>query len=110
MENGEIEDDKISASSEYNANHGPDRSRLNIQINGDKIEPGQLKQVMPTQWLQIDLGGQYTKVTRVATQGRNSYEQWVKSYKLQYGHDRVNFQYYRGEGETTDKVIHDEFT
>jgi len=46
------------------------------------------------------------KVTRVATQGRYSvYNQWVTKYKLQYSDDGVNFQYYKEQGQTTDKVI-----
>ena len=56
------------------------------------------------QWLEVDLGSQYIKVTRVATQGRNDYPQWVTKYKLQYSNDGVNFQYYREQGKTVDKV------
>ena len=49
--------------------------------------------------MQIDLGNQHTKVTRVATQGRNAaYSQWVTKYKLQYSDDGVNFQYYQENG------------
>ena len=38
------------------------------------------------------------EVTRLATQGRNGYSQWVTKYKLQYSDDGVNFQYYWEHG------------
>lgn len=48
-----------------------------------------------THWLQIDLRDRSIRITRVATQGRYSYDQWVTMYQLQYGDDEVTFQYYR---------------
>ena len=110
MENGEIDNEQLTASSKYDANHGPDRSRLNIQINGAKKGAWAAETSDDNQWLQIDLGSEYTKVTRVATQGRYNYEQWVKSYKLQYGHDERNLHYYRENGQTEDKVMHNKCT
>ena len=55
--------------------------------------------------LQVDLSSIYTRVTRVATQGRNGHgPQRVTKYKLQYGNDGESFQYYRARGQSTDKV------
>ena len=54
------------------------------------------------QWLQVDLGNQYTKATRVATQGREYSSYRVTEYKLQYSNDGVNVQYYKEQN--TDKV------
>jgi len=59
------------------------------------------------QWLQVDLRTEYSiaVVTRVKTQGRRGYRQWVTKYKIQYSHDGgETSQYYRDEGQTTDKV------
>ena len=56
------------------------------------------------QWLQIDLGNKHTKVTGLATQGRNGYGQWVTKYKVQYSDDGVNFQYYTEQGQVGIKV------
>jgi len=45
-----------------------------------------------------------SKVRRVATKGYNGKNQYVKKYKLQFSDDGVNFQYYKEQGQTTDKV------
>lgn len=51
------------------------------------------------QWFQVALGD-WTKVTRVCTQGRLNGGNWVTKYKLQYGYDRVFYKEYKEEGET----------
>jgi len=56
------------------------------------------------QWLQIDLGDPYSRVTGVTTQGRNGHNQWVTKYKLQYSDDGVNFKNYNDPGQTAAKV------
>ncbi|KAL9957479.1 hypothetical protein ACROYT_G039117 [Oculina patagonica] len=99
MESGLITDQQITASSERNANHAAIQGRLhNTREHGDWTAD----ENDANQWLQIDLIGQYI-VTRVATQGSNEHDQWVTKYKLQYGDDSDNFQYYRTQGQTTDK-------
>ena len=98
MENGAISDGQIIASSQLGANHGA-KGRLHCKSGSWSAGKNALHQ-----WLQVDLGSQYTKVTRVATQGRIYPAQWVTKYKLQYSNDGVNFQYYRGPGQTVDKV------
>lgn len=57
------------------------------------------------EWLQVDLR-ERTSVTRVAAQGRTCPYccQWVSKYKLQYNDDGVTFQYYKEQGQITDKV------
>ena len=104
METGAISDAQISASSEWDANHAAKQGRLHFQAVPGKAGSWSAKANNVNQWLQIDLGNQRTKVTRVATQGRNAYSQWVTKYKLQYSDDGVNFRYYREQGQTTDKV------
>ena len=105
MENGAILDGQISASSQWDDDHAPFQGRLYFQATGKKQGAWSAAQSNPNQWLQVDLGSQFTKVTRVATQGRNGgYTQWVKRYKLQYSNDGVNFQYYREQGKTRNKV------
>ena len=110
MESRAIIDAQITASSEDATAlglHAVSRARLNFQEIPNK-EAGawvsNLTDVNP--WLQVDLGAPDTKVTRVATQGRNSlyYQQWVTKYKLQYGGNGKAFQYYREPGQDTDKV------
>ncbi|CAH3189056.1 unnamed protein product, partial [Porites lobata] len=50
------------------------------------------------QWLQVDLR-KYTTVTRIATQGRSDWNQWVTKYRLQYSEDGVNFNFYKALGQ-----------
>ena len=96
MESGAIADRQISASSEYGA---ASQGRLHFQTGGRAWMAAQND---VNQWLQIDLGNQYTKATRVATQGRKYSSYRVTEYKLQYSNDGVNFQYYKEQN--TDKV------
>jgi hypothetical protein len=108
MENGTITDAQITASSEYESE---DDENVHVAKHGrlhSQESPGAwvANTSDGNQWLQVDLGAQYAKVTGVATQGRNSstYQQWVTKYKLQYRDNEEKFQYYREHGRTTDKV------
>ena len=105
MESGDITDGQITASSEWSSTHAPSLARLNRVKEGNKAGSWSAKTNDVNQWLQIELGSDYTKVTRIATQGRSDYDQWVKTYKLQYSDDGVNYQFYREQGQTEDKVL-----
>ena len=106
MESGEITDDQISASSSAQTITPPKVARLNRLDGTDNLQGAWVAAHRDEyQWLQIDLKVPHTGVTRVATQGRNRNSQWVTKYKLQYGNDEVNFQYYREQGQITNKVI-----
>lgn len=89
-ESRKISDDQITASLYLNLDHAPYRARLYNQENaGSWTTPD------GSHWLQIDLRDRSIRATRVATQGRYYYDQWVTMYQLQYGDDGVAFQYYR---------------
>ncbi len=106
MESGQITDGQISASSSYDSIGIAIMGRLHNEAGNGNAGAWTAATLDANQWLQIDIGSYYTKVTRVATQGRNgAHAQWVTEYKLQYSLDGVNFQYYREQGHTTDKVI-----
>ncbi|XP_067054179.1 uncharacterized protein [Acropora muricata] len=114
MANGEISDQQITASSEYDGNHAAKQGRLFFQetpkLSGSwSVAPHELSRLS---WLQVDLQNKHTKVTGVATQGRNynnfwsgPYYQWVTSYKLDYSDNGVSFLYYKEGGKATDKVF-----
>lgn len=106
MENGAISDEQITASSQYIADNAAHQGRLHFLETATKSGGWVAATEDANQWLQVDLRSLYTKVTRVATQGRHGFNfiNWVKNYMLQYGNDGVNFHYYREQGETTDKV------
>ena len=104
MEDGEIPDIQISASSEWSDNHAASQGRLNykattVKEGGWSAGLGDLNK-----WLQIDLGNRATTVTSVATQGRNNHGQWVTKYRLQYSNDGFNFKFYKERGEEDSKV------
>ena len=50
------------------------------------------------------MGGAFTKVTRVASQGRHAVAQWVTKYRLKYSNDGVNYQDYKEESQTVVEV------
>ena len=103
MANGAISDEQLDASSEWDAYFPVTHGRLYFTLAaGYGAWAAGTNDV--NQWIQIDLGSQNTKVTRVATQGRPDYPQWVAKYNLQYGYDGVNFQYYSEQGQTIKKV------
>ena len=104
MESGVISDGQISASSVWSADHAAIQGRLNFKKTGIKRGGWSSRTPDTKQWLQVDLGNYYTRVSRVATQGRHSIDQWVTEYQLQYGNNGVNFQYYREQGQTAHKV------
>ena len=82
MYNGLISDSSITASSSFSYNAAPELGRLHHLMSGS----GTHGVWMPAtnnkfQWLQVDMGN-WTRVTGVATQGRQNTNQWVKSYSL----------------------------
>ncbi len=103
MSSGAITDGQITASSEHSDNQTAMQGRLNFEQTGNETGAWVANASDVNQWLQIDLIGQYI-VTRVATQGRNDYDHWVTTYKLEYGDDTASFQFYREPGKDTDKV------
>ena len=103
MENGAISDDRISASSQWDDYHGPHRARLNRKLEGNKRGAWSSLNRDIYQWLQVDLGT-YTTVTRIATQGRSDWSEWVTKYRLQYSEDGVNFHFYKALGQDSPKV------
>ncbi|KAM9322849.1 neuropilin-1a-like [Pholidichthys leucotaenia] len=80
MESGEISLEQISASSQYNYNWSPERSRLNYQENGWTPSDDNMRE-----WIQVDLGF-LRFVTAIGTQGAISRETrkhyFVRSYKV----------------------------
>ena len=103
MESGDITNAQISASSMLDGNNSPEQARLHQKADGSMAGAWSAEIDDPYQWLQVDLGS-FTKVSRVATQGRNGFDQWVTKYKIQYGDDGENFWVYKEPGTSTAKV------
>ena len=107
MESGDIPDSALKSSSDYNQYFGAERSRLDEKKTGSYYGGWASKHADVGQWLQIDLG-KTSKVTRIATRGREDANWWVTKYRLTYS-DGGQFQSYKN-GEVcitiTAKVNH----
>ncbi|KAK3745569.1 hypothetical protein QZH41_005738 [Actinostola sp. cb2023] len=91
MQDGRITNSQITASSSYNVHHTPWRARLHYtQAAGGWAAGIQA----PGQYFQVDLGKVYV-ISKVATQGRSTFDQWVTKYYLKYSHDGVSWESYR---------------
>ena len=98
MESGEIEDSQITASSEWDSEHGATNSRLNFVKNSGSWSS---KRNDLNPWLQIDFKYRAT-ITDILTQGRFRIRQWVQSYTVSYSDNGINFKPYQKSGN--DKV------
>ena len=103
MESRHIKDAQITASSQWNGNFAAIQGRLNFKASGGKQGGWSARWNNGNQWIQVALGS-YTKLTSIATQGRNAINQWVSAYKLQHSEDGVNFYYYKVPGQSSPKV------
>ena len=104
MENSLIKNAQIAASSQWDSNHAASQARLNFKAGGGKAGSWSARWNDHSQWIQVTLGS-YTKLTGIATQGRNGWSQWVTKYQLQYSDDGVNFYSYKVPGQRWSKVI-----
>lgn len=91
LENGNIPDSAVTASSMNSNTYRPSLGRLH------KYYGWIAGTYNNQQWFQVDFGG-WTKVTRVSTQGRQNAGQWITKYKLTYSYDGVFFKEYKEDG------------
>ena len=101
VEDMRISDSAFTASGSYNNDHRPSLARLNLLSDGKHIAAWCPKAKSTNQWLQINRG-EITAVTKVATQGRYSSEDRVKTYKLSYSIDGIHWTWYKQRA--VDKV------
>ncbi|XP_030842186.1 uncharacterized protein LOC115924256 [Strongylocentrotus purpuratus] len=95
LESYVIPDSSLTASSEYNADHGAKRGRLNLARVGNLRGAWSARTNDANQWIQVDLLDLY-RVISVATQGREDVSQWVTSYKLACSTDGMTFHTVQG--------------
>ena len=98
-----ITDAQISASSKLDNTHSAAQARLHSKAVGSKYGAWSAHENDHHQWLQIDFGSS-TKITRLATQGRNGFNEWVTKYNLSYSDDGVHFHSYKMVGVSRAKV------
>ena len=96
MENGEIRDEQITASSEWS-----DEFRAsNARVKSNKNAGGYVAWAAGgggSQWLQVDFQ-KYTIITGISTQGRRSLDEYVKSYTISFSDDGKSFYSYKPMG------------
>lgn len=93
LENGQIPDSAMVASSQYNQYYGPERARLRKLTQGSYVGGWSPKSSNHGEWIQFDLG-KNTKVTRMAIQGRENVNWWTTSYSLSYRVDGGSYEIY----------------
>ena len=108
MEDGKIADSQISASSEYNENHGAANARLNRQAHMNRKGGWCANQKdnnlnMSDQWIQV-MFAKPTWVTGVLIQGRQDYPQWVKKYKVEYSNYMENWKFVQNN-DNQDAIV-----
>ena len=101
IENGEIPDSSMTASSFYDNDHKSFYARLRKQSTKCSWAPTQKS----NSWMQVDLG-QQAIVTRIATQGScySDWNEYAKSFIIQYSNDSNKWTNYKELGEV--KVRH----
>ena len=97
MENREIRNDAVKASSSWGLEHEPWQARLNNIRRSGSTGSWSTRLNAVGQYLQIDLGKERV-VNKIATQGRPSTDQWVTSYKLLFSSDGAKWNEYQTDG------------
>ena len=98
MESRAIPDSAVTASSTWDSRLQPWQARINNEhcwSAGTSVVG---------EWLQVDLGKD-TAVTKVATQGRSTSGQWVKSYKILFSLDEANWNEYQIGGVVKVNIV-----
>ena len=97
MENREIPNEAVKASSSYGSGYEPWLARLNNPRAPASHGSWSAGQNNIGQYLQIDLGKE-RMVNKIATQGRPSADQWVTSYKLLFSPNGAKWNEYQNNG------------
>ena len=98
LESGLVTFQQMTASSTFKKNHGPSNGRLNHAAANGKTGAWSAGANDTNQWLQVDFG-RNVRITKLATQGRQDYDQWVKTFTLSYTLDgNPSFQIYQENG------------
>lgn len=102
MESLAIRNTQIKGSSKRSSAHFPRQGRLHFQKTETLAGGWMAATNDANQWLQIDVASQFTKITGVATQGRNAPSLnpvYVTSYNLNYSNNPNTWQTYMAQGE-----------
>ena len=107
MQNNQIPDSDLRASTSYNVKSmGPRNGRLHFQPSSGQHGAWAVSTNNEFQYFEVSFRD-WTKVTKVATQGRQDGGWWVKTYTLCYSYEGVFFEDYKENGVL--KVFYDGF-
>ncbi len=97
MQNEQIPDSAITASTESGDSTKAFNGRLHFLYRSGRVGGWIAGRKDENQFLQVNFGD-WRNVTRVAIQGRQDADEWVKSFSLSYGYDSVFFKDYKEDG------------
>ena len=98
MENNDIPDSAVTASSSWGHSlYEPWQARLHNGPTNQSTGSWSAASNQVGEWLQIDFGEERV-VTKLATQGRPSMDQWVRSYKILFRSDGTSWKEYKENG------------
>ncbi len=80
----------VVVSSEWDANHGASHIRLDYTTR-DGSSSWCAAANDANQWVIVNFGFKPVRVSKIVTQGRGNYDQWVTSFKVQFSQDGVFF-------------------
>ncbi|WP_411016607.1 discoidin domain-containing protein, partial [Salmonella sp. s51944] len=81
----------VTSSSNWDANHGPDRAKLfEVKTAANARAGWNPRSSDGNQWIQVDFG-KSRKVNGILLQGRGDYPQWVKSFRVLFSNDNNDF-------------------
>ena len=92
LESFVIPDSSVTASSTLGLNK-PGNGRLHLYVKSGGGGGWVSGNTRNDSWFQVDFGN-WTKVTRISTQGRQDVPQWVKKYRVSYSYDGIFFTDY----------------
>ena len=101
LQNGRLRNSKITASSEANNKHAAWLGRLGRTKRGGYAGAWCARHNNHNQWIKFDFS-RPMKITKVATQGRQDYSQWVTRYLISSSLDGIHWAIYRFKSQ--DKV------
>lgn len=101
LQNGRLRNSKITASSEWNHKHAAWLGRLGRPARSGYAGAWCAKHNNHYQWIKFDFS-RPMRITQVATQGRQDYDQWVTRYTISSSVDATHWALYRDKSQ--DKV------
>ena len=101
LQSGRLPNSKITASSERSIYYAARLGRLGRKKQGRYMGGWGARLKNSYQWLKVDFG-RVLKITKILTQGRQDYSEWVRYFNVSSSLDGYHWQYYRYKN--SDKV------